>query len=84
MFLILIDAHSKWIEVFPMVTATTLTTTQGLRQLFTQFGIPESIVSDNGPQFSAAEFQEFLSIEWNSAYSSCTAPYQPSSNGLAG
>ena len=30
MFLIVIDAHSKWIEVFPMVTATTLTTTQGL------------------------------------------------------
>ena len=49
MFLIMIDAHSKWIEVFPMATATALTTIQRLRQLFAQFGIPESIVSDNGP-----------------------------------
>ena len=59
MFLIVIDAHSKWIEVFPMTTATALATIQRLRQLFSQLGIPESIVLDNGPQFAAAEFQEF-------------------------
>ena len=62
MFLIVIDAHSKWIEVFPVATATALTTIQRLRQLFAQFGIPESIVSDNGPQFTAAEFQEFCRL----------------------
>ena len=45
MFLIVIDAHSKWIEVFPMATATAMTTIQRLTQLFAQFGIPESIVS---------------------------------------
>ena len=38
MFLIVIDAHSKWIEVFPMTSATALTTVQHFRQLFSRFG----------------------------------------------
>ena len=59
MFLIVIDAHSKWIETFPMATATALTTIQRLKQLFAKFGIPESIVLDNGLQFVSAEFQVF-------------------------
>ena len=81
MFLIVIDAHSKWIEVFPTATATALTTIQQLRQLFAQFGIPESIELDNGPQFAAAEFQEFCLL--NRIRHIRVAPYQPSSNELA-
>ena len=80
MFLVVIDAHSKWIEVFPMATATALTTIQQLRQLFAQFGIPESSVSDNGPQFVATEFQEFCRL--NGIRHIRVAPYHPSSNGL--
>ena len=62
MFLIVIDAHSKWIEIFPMATATALTTIQRLRQLFAQFGISEFFVSDNGPQFAAAKFRQFCQL----------------------
>ena len=81
MFLIVIDAHSKWIEVFPMTSATALTTVQHLRQLFSRFGIPDSIVSDNGSQFVAKEFQEFCKS--NGIQHIRVAPYHPSSNGLA-
>ena len=56
MFLIVIDAHSKWIEAFPIVTATAMTTIQRLKTLFAQFGIPKSVVLDDGPQFTAAEY----------------------------
>ena len=42
-----------------MTSATALTTVQHLRQLFSRFGIPDSIVSDNGSQFVAKGFQEF-------------------------
>ncbi len=81
MFLVVIDAHSKWIEVFPMTTATSLTTIQQLRRLFSQFGLPETIVSDNGTQFSSAEFQEFCRL--NGIHHIRVSPYHPSSNGLA-
>ena len=81
MFLIVIDAYSKWIEAFPMSTATAFTTIQRLRQLFAQFGIPESLVSDNGPQFAAVEFQDFCRL--NGIRHIRVAPYHPSSNGLA-
>ena len=54
--LVVVDAHSKWIEVLPMGTATSWTTIQQLRQLFARFGLPSSIVSDNGPQFVSTEF----------------------------
>ena len=48
MFLVVIDACSKWIEVFPMNTSTLDATIQHLRTLFSQFRIPDTIVTDNG------------------------------------
>ena len=51
MFLVFIDAHSKWIEVYPVRAATSNATIQQLRITFSQFGIPETVVSDNGQCF---------------------------------
>ena len=81
MFLVVMDAHSKWLEVVPMKIATAFNTIQHLRQLFAQFGIPESVVSDNGPQFVAEEFRKFC--EMNGIRHIRVAAYHPSSNGLA-
>ena len=81
MYLVVIDAHSKWIDVFPTKSATALSTVQLLRQLFSRFGIPDSIVSDNGTTFTAQEFQEFCRS--NGIKHIRVAPYHPSSNGLA-
>ena len=58
-FLIVIDAHSKWIEAYPMKSITSAATIEKLRVLFAQFGIPEMIVSDNGTNFTSGEFQQF-------------------------
>lgn len=58
-FLVIIDAHSKWIELFKMNSTTATATIQVLRTVFARFGIPESIVSDNGPQFTLNEFTKF-------------------------
>lgn len=46
MFLLLIDAHSKWLEVSIMKTSTTKATIENLCTTFAQLGV---IVSDNGP-----------------------------------
>lgn len=81
MFLIVVDAHSKWLEVFPMKSATSETTIQALRRLFSQFGLPEHIVTDNGSQFTSAQFKKYL--ERNNIRHTCSAPGHPATNGTA-
>ena len=76
-----IDAHSKWIEVEDMDEATAGATIQRLRAMFARFGIPESLVSDNGPCFISKEFKDFL--RKNGVMHITSAPYHPASNGLA-
>ena len=81
MFLVVVDAHSKWMEVEVVPAATSAHTIQKLRAMFATHGLPELLVSDNGTVFTSAEFQEFLSR--NGVRHLTAAPYHPSSNGLA-
>nr|XP_055076377.1 uncharacterized protein K02A2.6-like [Misgurnus anguillicaudatus] len=81
MYFIVVDAHSKWPEVSIMDSTTTSKTIQVLRGLFSRYGIPNVIVSDNGPQFCAEEFSFFLKA--NGVQHIRSAPYHPSSNGQA-
>ena len=60
MFLLVVDAHSKWLEVITMSSTTSESTINALRYLFSSFGLVEEIVSDNGPQFVLNEFQDCL------------------------
>ena len=80
-FLIIVDAHSKWPEIIQMQTTTSSATIHELRRLFSSYGLPEQLVSDNGPQFVSDEFQVFLKS--NRVKHIRSAPYHPSSNGLA-
>ena len=80
-FLILVDAHSRWIEVHLVNSTSTEATVKVLRQIFSTHGLPQQIVSDNGPSFTSHEFKEFMTR--NGIRHSLTAPYHPRSNGLA-
>ena len=81
MWLLIVDAHSKWLEVFQMDSTTSSATIQCLRDVFSRFGLPDRIVSDNASYFVSAEFVEF--INKNAIKHSTSAPYHPASNGLA-
>lgn len=81
MFLIIVDAHSKWLEVKVMHRITASDTILELRDVFSSLGLPEIIVSDNGPTFTSGEFRSFLSH--NGIKHITVSPYHPSSNGLA-
>ncbi|CAB3261327.1 unnamed protein product [Arctia plantaginis] len=50
--LILVDGHSKWIEVIHMTTTTAGNTINKLKEIFSRFGLPKKLVSDNGPSLA--------------------------------
>ena len=81
MLLIVVDAHSKWPEAQSMSTTTATHTIKALREMFARYGIPQQLVSDNGPQFISEQFAEFMAV--NGIKHIRTAPYHPSSNGAA-
>ena len=80
MFLVTIDAYSKWLDVQVVNAATSRVTIERLRTLFATHGIPEIVVSDNGTAFTSAEFSQFMTK--NGIRHVKIAPH-PSSNGLA-
>ncbi|KRY26142.1 Uncharacterized protein T01_4257, partial [Trichinella spiralis] len=79
MFMIVVDAHSKWPEVLHMPHITTEQTIESLKTVFTRFGFPEVLVSDNGTQFTATEFTIFCGE--NGIRHVTSAPYHAQSNG---
>ena len=54
------DAYSKWPEVRVMSSTTTSQTLDVLREWFASCGLPEHIVTDNGPQFVSEAFETFM------------------------
>ena len=81
MYLVIVDAYSKFVEVVPMGQPTTTNTIADLRRVFSYFGLPEHLVTDNGSQFTSAEFQKFL--KENDIEHTLTAPGHPATNGVA-
>ena len=75
MFLLVVDSHSKWVEVSPVSSSSSAVTISKLRTWFATHGLPCTIVSDNGTAFTSAEFQEFCQ-KW---HSSLDISYLPSS-----
>nr|XP_049694867.1 uncharacterized protein K02A2.6-like [Helicoverpa armigera] len=81
-YFLILDSHSKWIEVFLMGTGTSAKlVTNKLRECFSRFGLPKCLVSDGGPPFRSEEFELFLTR--NGIKHILIAPYHPSSNGAA-
>ncbi|KAL3966435.1 protocadherin Fat 1/2/3 [Sarotherodon galilaeus] len=78
MFLVVVDAHSKWPEIFPVKQATAASTLNSLRSLFACTGLPQQLVSDNGRQFTGEEFRCFLRS--NGIRHITSAPHHPATN----
>lgn len=80
MWLVGIDALSKWAEVDCLRVTTSTALIQRLRTWFARYGIPAEIVTDNGPQFVSEEIKHFF--QQNGIRHIRTTPYHPRSNGL--
>ncbi|KAF2883189.1 hypothetical protein ILUMI_22989 [Ignelater luminosus] len=81
MFLVITDAFSKWVEVYELTRADSQSTIEVLREVRSRFGLPKTIVSDNGSQFTSAEFQKYCKL--NGICHVTSSVNHPSSNGAA-
>lgn len=78
-YLVISDYYSQFLLHLPFTTSTQVI--QRLKTTFARFGIPDEVVSDNGPQFSSAEFQELArQLDFQHITSS---PPHPRGNGHA-
>jgi len=80
-YLVTVDYYSDFFEVDLLHTSTSGAVINKLRAHFARHGIPEIVISDNGPQFSSQEFQDF-SKKWDFAHRT-SSPYHSQSNGKA-
>ena len=62
MYLVLINAYnySKWMEVHITSVATSAITINKMKLTFSSFGLPQILVTENGPTFSSQEFATFV------------------------
>ena len=57
--LVAVDKFTKWIEPVPITSSTATTAVNFIRTIIFRFGVPHSIITDNGINFTADEFKEF-------------------------
>ena len=80
-YLLVVDYYSRFPEVIQLRLTTSLSVINALKATFAHYGIPETLVSDNGPQYSSTEFAEFAA---NYGFVHTTSsPHYPQSNGHA-
>ena len=80
-YIVIVDYYSLWPEVYRLNKTRAIDVIDACKQSMSRFGIPDRIYSDNGPQFKAHKYREFLKKYKITRKTS--SPYRPPSNGLA-
>lgn len=81
-FILLADYHSKMTFVRRLPTRSTSSSVIGiLKQLLGEHGVPQKLISDNGPQYNSMEFRKFAN-DWGFMHVT-SSPHYPQSNGFA-
>jgi transposase InsO family protein len=80
-YLLVVDYFSRYPEVVKVTSTTSASIIAVLKSIFARHGIPEIVRSDNGPQYSSAEFMSFASSYGFQHITS--SPKFPQSNGQA-
>ena len=75
------DYYSNFIEVERINKVTTRGVIKVLKSIFSRYGAPDVLISDNGPQFDSAEFAAFGKT-WKFQHQT-SSPGYPQSNGKA-
>ena len=81
MHLVLVDSYSGWFELDYLPNMTSNTVIAKLKRHFATHGVPHTLMTDNGTQFTGRDFANF-SQAWDFKHIR-SSPYYPQSNGLA-
>ncbi|XP_056000230.1 uncharacterized protein K02A2.6-like [Ostrea edulis] len=80
-YLIVTDYYSRFLEIAYLSNLTSSEVIVRVKNMFSRWGIPEELVSDNGRQFTSAEFHSFA--ERYHIVQTFSSPYYPQSNRAA-
>ena len=80
-FLVVVDYFSNYIEMEKLRSQTSPAVINVLKTIFARHGIPDTVVSDNGPAYTSEEFSKFAAT-WEFHHVT-TSPHYPQSNGKA-
>ena len=80
-YLVIVDYYSGFVELDLLTHTTTKQVINCCKSQFSRHGIPDILISDNGPQFSSHEFRQFIKHYQIDHHTS--SPYHPQSNGMA-
>lgn len=80
-YLVVVDYYSDFIEVDMLKDTTAATLVEHCKMHFSRHGTPDTVVSDNGPQFTSEEFSRFAT-DWEFMHTT-SSPYHSQSNGKA-
>ena len=75
-----VDYASGWPELVTKRTIASRDVIEWMDELFARYGLPQAVVTDNGPQFVSRELEEYLKERDIHHYT--TAVYNPQENGL--
>ena len=76
--LVTVEYYSRYFEVELIGSVTSSKIIESLEKIFCTHGLPESLKTDNGPQFVSDEFVNFLK---NSIQHRTSKPLWPQANG---
>lgn len=80
-YVLIVDAYSNFFTFKKLQDTKTKDVTDYLSEMFGLLGIPETLLSDNGPQYASGEFKKFAET-WGIKHIT-SSPEYAQSNGLA-
>jgi transposase InsO family protein len=79
---LVIDIFTKWVEAIPLKKVTSENMVEFVKEhIIYRFGIPQTITTDQGTQFTSSEFREFAESMGIKLLNS--SPYYAQANGQA-
>ena len=80
-YVVVVDNLTKYWDIEELTETTAQNIVLQTKKIFSRHGVPEFVISDNGPQYTSSEYKKF-SEEWNFQHHT-SSPHYTKGNGTA-